>query len=415
MRRLTLGGGTGALTRLTRVHAVSTAADACITVALAGSLFFNVDPDVARSRLACYLVLTLAPFAVASVMIGAVAGRFLGVGPRILAFTGHGRALFAVLLALDPTGLVLYPASFAVLVLGRTYAAVKRALVPGAVAHPDLLVHANARLSRAGSLAGLVGGGLGMIALQLGPALTLQLAAGLHVVGAALAIRCLNHSTERAGVAVPIARNEGAPLTVALATTAALRAATGLLWFVLAFELRDGGTPRLVTALVAIAIPVGSFAGTFVSPRLRRVLASEHAILVTCTAIAAASAFVAAALRGPGAMIGIAVTLALASSIARHALDSLVQRTTSDPERSRVVARSEAVLQLAWVAGALVAIGVGMASASAYGLITVLLGATLAAAAIGRRRPRVTRSTSVALAPALRSWRRSIIRSGHAA
>ena len=43
--------------RLSRVHAFSAAGDAMITVALAGSLFFSIDPSAARWRVGLYLSL----------------------------------------------------------------------------------------------------------------------------------------------------------------------------------------------------------------------------------------------------------------------------------------------------------------------------------------------------------------------
>ncbi|MFP3901280.1 MAG: hypothetical protein ACLFXM_10520, partial [Acidimicrobiia bacterium] len=50
--------------RLARTHALSVAGDTLITVALAGSLFFSIEPDAARGRVALYLALTMAPFSV---------------------------------------------------------------------------------------------------------------------------------------------------------------------------------------------------------------------------------------------------------------------------------------------------------------------------------------------------------------
>ena len=53
-----------AFNRLARVHAASSAADVVVAVALAGSLFFSIDPSQARWRVGLYLLLTLAPFVV---------------------------------------------------------------------------------------------------------------------------------------------------------------------------------------------------------------------------------------------------------------------------------------------------------------------------------------------------------------
>ena len=69
--------------RLSRVHALSAAGDAMITVALAGSLFFSIDPSAARWRVGLYLALTIAPFAVVSPLIGPVIDRYAG-GRRLM-------------------------------------------------------------------------------------------------------------------------------------------------------------------------------------------------------------------------------------------------------------------------------------------------------------------------------------------
>ena len=71
--------------RLSRVHAFSAAGDAMITVALAGSLFFSIDPSAARWRVGLYLALTIAPFAVISPLIGPIIDRYAG-GRRIMIF-----------------------------------------------------------------------------------------------------------------------------------------------------------------------------------------------------------------------------------------------------------------------------------------------------------------------------------------
>ncbi|HEX5097085.1 MAG TPA: MFS transporter, partial [Acidimicrobiia bacterium] len=178
------------LSALVRVHSISTAADACITVSLAGSLFFAVSVDAARPRLALYLLLTLAPFAIVAPLIGPVTDRFRGAAPAVIAVTGQARAILALFIAIDLRGLLLYPESFAVLVLGRSYSIVKRALVPELVPDANDLVAANARLSRVGSVSGALGGALAVAVFQAsGPTAVLRLAAILHVVGALLAFR----------------------------------------------------------------------------------------------------------------------------------------------------------------------------------------------------------------------------------
>ena len=55
------GAGESGLARLVEVHALQTAGDAFVTVALAGSLFFSVPTHQARTRVGLYLLIAMAP------------------------------------------------------------------------------------------------------------------------------------------------------------------------------------------------------------------------------------------------------------------------------------------------------------------------------------------------------------------
>ncbi|MEM8905485.1 MAG: hypothetical protein AAGF02_17410, partial [Actinomycetota bacterium] len=70
-------------TRVARTHAVLVAGDALIALALAGSLFFSIEPDAARTRIALYLAFTIAPFALVSPLIGPAIDRARG-GRRLM-------------------------------------------------------------------------------------------------------------------------------------------------------------------------------------------------------------------------------------------------------------------------------------------------------------------------------------------
>ena len=69
--------------RLARVHAVGAASDAAIAVTLAGSIFFSISPDDSRGRVALYLALTMAPFAVVAPLLGPAIDRARG-GRRLM-------------------------------------------------------------------------------------------------------------------------------------------------------------------------------------------------------------------------------------------------------------------------------------------------------------------------------------------
>ena len=69
--------------RLAMAHAASVVGDACLTVALAGSIFFSLSPGAARPKVLLYLLLTVAPFAVVAPVIGPALDRTRG-GRRLL-------------------------------------------------------------------------------------------------------------------------------------------------------------------------------------------------------------------------------------------------------------------------------------------------------------------------------------------
>src|SRR4051794_8942763 len=145
------GAGASGLAGLVELHAVQAAADAFVTVALAGHLFFEVPSGEARSRVALYLLVTMAPFAVLSPLLGPLLDRFAH-GRRIaIAVTAVSRAVLALVIARNlGTGvqqaLALYPAALGVLVAGRAYGVVRSAIVPRLLPPELSLVQANARL-----------------------------------------------------------------------------------------------------------------------------------------------------------------------------------------------------------------------------------------------------------------------------
>src|SRR5215211_932058 len=80
------------LDRLAWVHAASTCGDALVAVALAGTLFFAVPVAAARPRVALYLLLTVAPFAVVAPLLGSLLDGRRGDGRLALAAALGGTA-----------------------------------------------------------------------------------------------------------------------------------------------------------------------------------------------------------------------------------------------------------------------------------------------------------------------------------
>jgi len=65
--------------------------DTLVTVSLAGSLFFSVSPTEAKTRVLLYLLLTIAPFAVVSPLLGPLIDKSAN-GRRILVAMSRVRA-----------------------------------------------------------------------------------------------------------------------------------------------------------------------------------------------------------------------------------------------------------------------------------------------------------------------------------
>ena len=166
-------------TWLARTHLLSAAGDALIAIALAGSLFFNLDPAAARPKVALYLVVTMAPFAVVGPLIGPLVDRSRGGRRGMIIGAGIARAVLALLMVRHLDSLLLFPEAFGALVAGKTYHVAKSAVVPGLVREERDLVEANSKLML---LSGL-GGGLAVV-----PGLLLSLASSRWVLVLASAV-----------------------------------------------------------------------------------------------------------------------------------------------------------------------------------------------------------------------------------
>src|SRR5256885_3952010 len=108
--------------RLALTHACSVAGDTLLTVALAGSLFFTIKPGAARGRVALYLALTMAPFAVVAPLLGRALDRSRGGRRLFLVGTAAGRAVVCWLMAGDIKRLLLFPEAVVFLRPSTSYA-----------------------------------------------------------------------------------------------------------------------------------------------------------------------------------------------------------------------------------------------------------------------------------------------------
>ena len=169
-------------TWLARTHLLSAAGDALIAIALAGSLFFNLDPAAARPKVALYLIVTMAPFALVGPLIGPLVDRSRGGRRGMIIGAGVARAVLALLMVRHLSSLLLFPEAFGALVAGKTYHVAKSAVVPGLVREQSDLVEANSKLMLLSGLGGAIAAGPGLLLSLISSRWVLVLASVVFVL-----------------------------------------------------------------------------------------------------------------------------------------------------------------------------------------------------------------------------------------
>ncbi|MCU0311046.1 MAG: MFS transporter [Acidimicrobiales bacterium] len=391
-----------AFSRLARAHAAGVAGDALFAMGLAGTVFFSLDFDSARWRVALYLVLTIAPFAVAAPLIGPALDRIRGGRRWIIVGSMGMRAVLCVLVVLHLDSLLFYPEAFGMLVLAKVYTISKSAVVPGTVRNDTELVEANSKLTVLSALAVVVAVVPGGILLALGGAQwALGLAAIVFAVATGLALKLppTQVAVEPEGEAE---REELRSAGIFLAGTsmAVIRGIVGFLSFMLAFAFKNAGAPLWQLGVVAATAQLGFFVGAVVAPRLRRLL-SEERILVGALVVTAVGGALTAMVGGlPGAAI-LSMVVGATGSSAKQAFDSIVQRDAPDANRGRSFARFETRFQLVWVLGALVPIVIPVPATVGFAMIGLASTVTVVWYLVGMRRVRQGR-----VPVRRRGWRR---------
>jgi uncharacterized membrane protein len=362
--------------RLAVVHALAVAGDTLVTMALAGSLFFSISPQAARGRVALYLLLTIAPFAVVAPLLSPVVDRTRGGRRALIIGAAASRAVVCLSMASHLDGLMLFPEAFAVLVLSKTHMVTKSALVPNTVTGEGELVGANSRLAVLSVLAGFVAALPGVVVLKigyLGAPWVVRLAAVTFAATAIAGFR-LTRPAPGADRLVPpdVAEAELHVASVRLAASAmgVLRAVVGFLTFLVAFAFRHEGAPAWWFGVVLAASMAGSFVGAAVAPNLRRRVAEER-ILQGALALVVAAGVVAVWVGGRPAAALLAAAVGVAAGAGKLAFDSIVQRDAPDAVRGRTFARFETRFQLAWVVGAALPVAVRIPSDIGMGLLAL--------------------------------------------
>lgn len=390
-----------AFKQLAVAWAANVAGDTLVAVGLAGTLFFDVPTAEARGKVALYLALTLAPFAIVAPVLGTLFSRFPGAYRGTLTVASILRAVTAIaMIAVGLNTLWLFPLAFAMLVFSRLFGISKSALLPVALPEPIQLVSANALLARIGIYSGAVVLPLGALAAAIDPAVSL--AASVLFFGMAAFT----------GLGLPDPRDAGeAPLEaqsydyqvrrpaparavrISRWATAGVRLLNGFLLALLAFEFRDAQAGALDFGALIAAGGAGYGLASFFSPLLERRL-SEEPMVVAALAVEAAAAFIAGQFFGLAAAAVLAGAAGLAWGTAKFAFDGLLQSRVHPDQRGTAFTRAETLFQLAWVVGAIIPVAVavdaevGLAAAGVFalGAQTLFVAALLGEqeAAVGR-------------------------------
>lgn len=357
------GAGESGFAAMQELVLVSSAGDGLIAVALAGSQFFSVQPGEARNKVALYLLVTMAPFALLAPLVGPTLDRFPSGRRVALGVTLLARGALAWTLAgiIGGQGLLLYPEALGLLVLSRAFGVARNAVVPRVVPEGMTLVKANSRLTLTTVVAGLVLAPLGYgIGNSLGYEWVLRAAAVIFVIGLFFSWVLPSHVDsslgERPAASLGRATVVGGSrfrrvlgeLPSALRSAMAVRALVGFLTIFLAFSFREDGGGLLAIGLLGLAASLGSGAGVFLGGRLNK---RPEALIVGAVVLAAVGCLGAALLYLQVTALGAALLACMAGSMGKLGLDAVIQRDVAEDTRNSAFARSETAMQLCWVLG----------------------------------------------------------------
>ncbi|CAM3114206.1 MFS transporter [Skermania piniformis] len=361
------GADKSGLTALIYVTMLNFAVDAALGVALANTLFFSAATSESRTKVALYLLITIAPFAVVAPLIGPMLDR-LQHGRRVALAASFGlRAALAVLLIFNFNGWGLYPVALAMMVLSKSFSVLKSAVTPR-VLPPDIdLVRTNSRLTVFGLIGGTIcaGATAGAIALLAGSTGVLWFLSALAVGGAILSLRIPSWVEITAGevpTTITYRRrtrpSRRQPLGRAVVTglwgNSTIRILTGFLTLFVAFVAKsrtehDPVAQASMLGVVGAAAAIGNFSGNASGARLA--FRRPTLVVLQCTVAATVVTVVAAITDNLlGAAIA-ALIASCASALAKVSLDAAIQDDLPPESIASGFGRSESVLQLSWVLG----------------------------------------------------------------
>ena len=375
-RRATTAGGAerSGLTKLTYPVMLSFGADAAVAVALANTLFFSAATSESKTKVALYLLITVAPFALLAPVIGPLLDRLQRGRRMAMAVSFLGRALLALVMAQHFNDWLLYPAALGSMVLARSFGVLKAAVTPRVLPEGMTLTTTNSRLAVFGLAAG---GVLGLAAVGFawafgspgallfttalclaGGLLCLRLPAWVEVTEGEVPASLVDYHDE------PGTRRRhpmGRHVVVALWGNGTIRILTGFLALFVAFVIKaqtehSPWRQVVLLGLVGAAAGIGNIGGNAIGARQH--FAKPDQVILACVGIVLGSAVLAALIQGIATAVVVGLVGSTCSSLAKVCLDAVVQRDMPEESRASAFGRTETILQLAWTCGG--AIGVLM-------------------------------------------------------
>lgn len=390
------GADKSGLTALTWPVMANFAVDSAMAVALANTLFFAAASGESKSKVALYLLITIAPFAVIAPLIGPALDK-LQHGRRVaLALSFALRTALALVLIMNYDGAsgsfppwVLYPCALAMMVFSKSFSVLRSAVTPRVMPPTIDLVRVNSRLTVFGLLGGTIAGGAIAAGVEFAGTHMFKLPGALFVVvgitiaGALLSMRIPSwvevtagevpatlsyhrHSDhlhqswqeESAKVGGKLRQPLGRNIITSLWGNCTIKVMVGFLFLYPAFVAKahdaDGWVQLAMLGMIGAAAAIGNFAGNFASARLK--LGRPAVLVVRCTLAVTAFA-IAAAVGGNLIVVAVATMVTSGSSaIAKASLDASLQDDLPEESRASGFGRSESTLQLAWVLGGAVGV-----------------------------------------------------------
>ncbi|MBE1500586.1 MFS family permease [Amycolatopsis lexingtonensis] len=396
------GAEKSGLTSLTYAVMLNYASDAAMAIALANTLFFAATSGESKGKVALYLLITIAPFALVAPVIGPALDKVQRGRRLAMCASSVGQGLMAVVMALHFDDWLLYPAALGMMVLSKSFTVLKAAVTPRVLPSEITLSKTNARLTTFGLVAAGAFGALasGINAIS-GSAGALWFTALICVAAAVQSMR-IPAWVEATEGEVPTSLSAhptekkrrqpmGRHIVVALWGNGSVRVLTGFLMMFAAFAVKaqtegTGQTPfmqLLLLGVIGAAAGAGGFLGNALGSRLH--FGSPDQVIVGCVAGCVLAALVATILPGLATAAIVGLVGATASALAKISLDAVIQEDLPEESRASAFGRSETVLQLAWCLGG----GAGLLLPPTYWIgflvITVVLAVGLTQTYLVRR------------------------------